>query len=193
MKAASSDKSIISNYMEDKHGKPVSSERASEIREVASTLWFEMVEKGCALPRWSEAAADVKSFYYGGMDENCQEMRYCHNHWKAQYLATRNYSSFYNNHGHKGPSGVVKQEPDTAIVNAKFQKRSCGDIEGENKDKAPKKPKRTHQDKPNVWSCLLFVNKVIIAKHLNRLPPPPPRACLQPHNPLNPMTTQSLR
>jgi hypothetical protein len=41
---------------------------------VASTLWFKMVKKGCALPRWSEAAADVKNFYYAGMDKSCQEM-----------------------------------------------------------------------------------------------------------------------
>ncbi|KIM36422.1 hypothetical protein M413DRAFT_31660 [Hebeloma cylindrosporum] len=148
MKAAASDKSIVSDYMEDEHGRPVSSERASEIREVASTLWFEMVEKGRAPPKWSEAAADVKSFYYAAMDESCQEMRYCHNHWKAQYLATKNYSSFYNNHGRKGPSGAIKKEPEAAVANEKTQKRGRGDIEEENKDKASKKTKRTHQDKP---------------------------------------------
>jgi len=62
---------------------------------------------------------------------------------------------------------VVKKEPETAIVNVKIQKRSRGDIEEENKDK--------------VWSRLLFVNKVIIAKPFNRL------------SVLLPMTTRSLR
>jgi hypothetical protein len=104
----------------------------------------------------------------------------------------KNYSSFYNNHGHKGPSGVVKKEPETAIVNAKIQKRSHGDIEEENKAKVSKRLKQMHQDKSNVWSSLLFVNKVIIAKCFNRLLllPPLPRAHLQPNIP---MTTRSLQ
>ncbi len=162
MKASSSERTIVSDYMEGEDGNAVSAVRAQEIRAVAFSLWFEILNKGRAPAKWSEAAADVKNFYYACLEDKCPEMRYCHNSWKAQHLATKNYPSFHNNHGHKGLHGVVKQEPaDQGNISdtVKPQKRGHSDGEEEGTGKgtgAVKKTKRTHRDKlvVNVWSRL---------------------------------------
>ncbi|KJA14045.1 hypothetical protein HYPSUDRAFT_209029 [Hypholoma sublateritium FD-334 SS-4] len=155
MLATSANQVIVSNYMETEDGHTVSDARAKEIREVAHALWFEIIYKGRAPIKWGEAAADVKEFYCAGMEEKCPEMRYCNNNWKAQHLATKNYSSFYNNHGHKGPRNAIKQEQanckDTS-PDAKPQKRSLSDGKEEDVERKSgvKRTKRTHQGKPVV-------------------------------------------
>lgn len=146
-RAASDGTSITSDYMESNDGLTVSDRRKAEIREVAASLWFEMVDKGRAPAKWSAAPADVKEFFYNGMNSKCDEMRYCHNNWKAQHLATMNYSSFYNNHGQKGLA-TIKQEPEEGIAsNGNHTKRRRGDVGEGNKDKTKK------QKRVNVVSC----------------------------------------
>jgi len=65
--------------MESEDGRTVSDQRKAEIREVGASLWFEMVAKDWAPARWSVAPADVKEFFYNGMNSKCEEMQYCHN------------------------------------------------------------------------------------------------------------------
>lgn len=156
-KAASNDTSITSDYMEDEDGCTVPDRRKGEIREVAASLWFEMVAKGQAPARWSAAPADVKEFFYNGMNLKCEEMRYCHNDWKSQHLATMNYSSFYSNHGQKGPSMAIKQESDEgrAVSNDRSVKRGRSDGD---KDKAKKK--RRAEGTGSVVSLDLLLNPI---------------------------------
>lgn len=166
MKASSADRGIVSDYMESEDGQAVSAGRAREIREVAFTLWYEMLDKGRAPSKWSEAAADVRKFYYAGLEEKCPEMRYCHNSWKAHHLATKNYSSFYSNHGHKGHHSTIKQEQvnsENISPDAKPQKRSFSDGKEEDVERGPgvKRTKRTHQVKPVV--CMVaFVSDFLL-------------------------------
>lgn len=171
MQATSANRIIVSNYMESEDGHTVSEARAKEIREVAHALWFEIIDKGRAPIRWGEAAADVKDFYCAGMEEKCPEMRYCNNNWKAQHLATKNYSSFYNNHGHKGrcSSSAIKQEQancEDTSPDVKPQKRSLSDGKEEDVERKSgvKRTKRTHQGKPVV--CMVAFVSDSLGSHL---------------------------
>ncbi|KDR68830.1 hypothetical protein GALMADRAFT_145865 [Galerina marginata CBS 339.88] len=63
---------------------------------------------------WGEVTAEADSTYRRGMAALLIEMRLCKDDWKAMYLATHNYPSWYNNHEKKKktPSNV-KSEPKT--------------------------------------------------------------------------------
>jgi hypothetical protein len=119
-----------SAYLEDNEGQPVDADRAAYIRNVAHKLWFLLRERKIHPTTWGEVTAEADGIYKCGMAALLIEMRLCKDNWKATYLATQNYPSWYNNHVKKKTIGDVKKEPKTEGVD----------------EPAPDKKKRTAND-----------------------------------------------
>jgi hypothetical protein len=120
-----------SAYLEDNEGQPVDADRAAYIRNVAHKLWFLLRERKIHPTTWGEVTAEADGIYKRGMAALLIEMRLCKDNWKATYLATQNYPSWYNNHVKKKTIGDVKKEPKTEGVDEPAQdkkKRTADDV-----------------------------------------------------------------
>lgn len=115
-------------YLENSDGTPVDAERASSIRHVAIKLWFTLLKKSIHPPRWGEVTAEADEIYKNGMAKVLPEMQYCEDHWKATYLATHCYPSWYNNHVKKKAIIGIKLEPTAEDTEVATKKRQSEDI-----------------------------------------------------------------
>ncbi|KAJ7116178.1 hypothetical protein C8R46DRAFT_1239453 [Mycena filopes] len=96
---------VTGQYIEDANGVVVDGFRLSAMMKVAGQIWFGFVGKGTAPRTWGQASLDVITLYNNEMCRQFPELRYCADNWKAQRLATANYSSWYTTHGTEKPAG----------------------------------------------------------------------------------------
>jgi len=81
---------VMTLYMENEKGEPVSGTRASYMRDFARSLWQGFYSRGEAPRKWGDVSKDVQDEYCREMETKWEELRYCENHWKANYIATNN-------------------------------------------------------------------------------------------------------
>ncbi|KAJ7815207.1 hypothetical protein B0H13DRAFT_2381208 [Mycena leptocephala] len=67
--------------------------------KTAAQIWFGLLGKGIAPTVWGQATLQVAILYNNEMCRQYPELRYCADNWKAQRIATNNYSSWYKTHG----------------------------------------------------------------------------------------------
>ncbi|KAJ6624387.1 hypothetical protein B0H10DRAFT_738192 [Mycena sp. CBHHK59/15] len=92
---------VSARYIQDKNGKVVDGFHVTAMGKTAASIWFQFVEGKRAPKRWGEATADVLAAYNDKMCRKYPELRLCAENWKAQQIATLNYSSWYKTHGPK--------------------------------------------------------------------------------------------
>jgi len=123
--AASKGINVATLYVEDEDGKVIDGFRASAIRHVAYRIFNEFLAAGVAAASWGMGGTAITRQYYNEMALQIPEMRYCDNHWKADYLAKHIYPSWI-----KARAGKVKAEPvedtDAGLVGKRVQDEESG-------------------------------------------------------------------
>jgi hypothetical protein len=100
-------------YIENEHGEVVDGYRATAIRENAHKIWFLLLENNLAPRTWGVATLEVCKHYNAEMVLHAPELRYCDSNWKAQHIATQNYSSWYSTHGTRKEAKVKNEATDS--------------------------------------------------------------------------------
>ena len=82
-------------FIETENGDAVNEDRLNDIRKYARKLW-DTIDKGSAPPTWKQAPIQMKQMYHKLMVEKFSELKLCDNNWKADHLASTNYTSWHN-------------------------------------------------------------------------------------------------
>ncbi|KAJ7509252.1 hypothetical protein B0H11DRAFT_1703035, partial [Mycena galericulata] len=88
---------VSDRYIETEDGEIVNGYRVTAMGKTAGQIWFGFVAKGISPPTWGQASLEVVTMYNNEMCRTHHELRYCADNWKAQQIATINYSSWYGN------------------------------------------------------------------------------------------------
>ena len=88
-------KNVRVRYVEHFDGKMVSGGLATEIRDHARTIWRGLWSRGLAPRTWGAATQEVQEAFVHSIEECFSVLKFCDNHWKAQAIATANYSQWY--------------------------------------------------------------------------------------------------
>jgi hypothetical protein len=139
-------------YIENENGDVVDGYRASSIRQIAYRIFHQLDAYGVAPKSWGVAGLQVTKQFYNEMDTQIPEMRLCAGHWKAEYLATHIYPSWYSSHVKRNANTKLEPEDDDcgsdSIINQGKRVRQAS----ENSFKPQKrvKAKSTDEDLPMV-------------------------------------------
>ncbi|KAG2362745.1 hypothetical protein BDR07DRAFT_1376296 [Suillus spraguei] len=88
-------KNVACQFIEDATGVPVNGHRAKAAHSVFTTYLHQLNQAGVKLPSsWSQVPLDLKEGFYHAIRMNYIEFRYCTDNWKAEHLATQNYSQW---------------------------------------------------------------------------------------------------
>lgn len=82
-------------YVEHADGKMVYGGMATEIRDHARRIWRGLWSRGLAPRTWGAATQEVEDAFIRSMEERFPVLNFCDNHWKAQAIATANYSQWH--------------------------------------------------------------------------------------------------
>src|SRR5216683_7756788 len=107
-------------YVEHADSKIVDGGMATEIRDQARKIWQGLWSRGLALRTWGAATHKVEDAFIRSMEERIPVLQLCDNHWKAQAIATANYSQWYKYH-------KAKMEASEAKANRKCVKEDSDD------------------------------------------------------------------
>lgn len=94
-------------FIEDIEGNPVDGYKVRDIRSHARAIWTSFQTIGRLPSTWGKADAETASVYRREMRLKFFEFALCENDWKADFLATESYPSWYSNHI---KSSEVKEE-----------------------------------------------------------------------------------
>lgn len=104
-------------YIEDENGNIINGYRATAIRQSAHRA-FQQIKSIHGLPKtWGVANTSVVRAFTSEMAIQVPEMRYCSENWKALYLATQIYPSWYQSHG----NGKPKQEAEECMTGKRIR------------------------------------------------------------------------
>lgn len=71
-------------------------DRAREMRKSACNIWLAFEDEGSAPATWRQASTQVRKKYYESMSSQFPELKLCDMDWKAEQLASDNYSSWHS-------------------------------------------------------------------------------------------------
>lgn len=104
---------ISMRYVENEDGDVISGFRVKTILKFAHSVFFQLRDHNKHPKTWGAAGVDVVRAFYEEMERQFPELALCADHWKAQYIATKNYSSWYSTHG-KLPTVKVEAESNSS-------------------------------------------------------------------------------
>lgn len=107
---ATSKSSVLSCFLEDKDGKPISETEKSAIFAVAGAFWLSLLQSNRAPESYRQANLGIRLQWEALMESNFECLRYCANHWKVSQLWINHYSSWLNNPKRKIARQKVKAE-----------------------------------------------------------------------------------
>ncbi|KAL1698557.1 hypothetical protein EV121DRAFT_168497, partial [Schizophyllum commune] len=81
-------------FLEDEKGHAINdSEDKEGMLDLLYAMWFQLrIVPGLLPAKWSQVSLDVKDYVSATLEEAYHSLRYCHDHYKAQQLATINFS-----------------------------------------------------------------------------------------------------
>src|SRR6266851_881906 len=85
-------------YIENEDGTPVPGATVGQMRGVARTVWINLFDRGKAPLSWGKASLEATNLYHSELERRWGLLCLCKNHWKADALATANYSQWYLTH-----------------------------------------------------------------------------------------------
>ena len=109
-------------YMENEDGTPVSGTTVGQMRAAARTVWIELFDREKAPSSWGKASLDARNLYHSELEKRWGFLRCCENHWKADALATANYSQWYL--AHKAKMAAIKAAEQSEVSKARAPKRA---------------------------------------------------------------------
>jgi hypothetical protein len=111
---ASQGVNVTMRYVEDENGEPVDGYLAQHIRTWARGIWIGIAEKGILRAKWGDMSVEDLKYYHREMRQKYPHLALCENSWKADQIATDNYSSWHSCYAPKHASAKVKQESNVA-------------------------------------------------------------------------------
>jgi hypothetical protein len=88
-------KNVWVQYIEHADSKMVDGGMVTEIRDHARRIWRGLWSRGLAPRTWGATTQEVQDAFVCSMEERFPVLQFCNNHWKAQAIATANYSQWY--------------------------------------------------------------------------------------------------
>ena len=73
-------------------------QRSESLRDPSGRVYIQEVWPP---PKWRDATLRVQDEYTAEMERRWPVLRYCENHWKVRYLATKNYPQWYGKYEEK--------------------------------------------------------------------------------------------
>jgi hypothetical protein len=114
---SSKGENVMMLYIEDENGSPVCGTLASEIRDLARSIWRGFYMRGVAPEKWGDASKEVRDEFCYEMESKFGVLRYCDNHWKVHTLATSIYSQWYRSFDKKRHAAKKEnEEPPTKKI-----------------------------------------------------------------------------
>ena len=101
---AAQGENVTLKFIEDKNRNIIDGFRVTGLtamQRFARELWVGLNRVGKAPKTWGKVDAAVASQYQNEMECKFSELRLCDNSWKADFIATLNYPSWYNNNVEK--------------------------------------------------------------------------------------------
>jgi hypothetical protein len=90
---------ISMRFVEDKHGVIIDGFHVKAILGGAHQMFFQLRDLKKHPKTWGAAGTEVLRAYCQEMEQQYPVLALCADSWKAKYVATQNYSSWYNTHG----------------------------------------------------------------------------------------------
>lgn len=85
-------------YIEDDSGNPVDGYKLKDMLTHMRSIWSNLLLLNRAPTTWGKADMEVLRHFHREMRVKFPEFALCENDWKADYLATTHYPSWYSNH-----------------------------------------------------------------------------------------------
>ena len=86
-------------FVEDKYGVCLNGYAIRDINATAREIWQELKRRGKAPKTWlTGASTSIKNFYRTEMYQRHEELRFCQNHWKVDFIASHSYSGWHRRH-----------------------------------------------------------------------------------------------
>src|ERR1700728_2315928 len=90
---------ISMQYVEDKNGVVIDGFRVKMILGASQQLFFQLQGVKRHPKTWGAAGTETLQAYCEEMEQKFPKLALCADSWKSKYIATQNYSSWYNSHG----------------------------------------------------------------------------------------------
>ena len=112
--------SILSCFLEDKDGNPISETEKSAIFAVAGAIWLSLLQNNRAPESYRQANIGIRLQWEVLMESNFECLRYCDSHWKVSQLWINHYSSWMGNAKKK----IARQEAKAQKAKAEAEARA---------------------------------------------------------------------
>lgn len=116
---------ISMRYVENEDGNIINGFRVKTILKFAHSVFFQLRDHNKHPKTWGAAGIDIVRAFCEEMEHQFPELALCADHWKAQYLASKNYSSWYSTHG-KPPAVKVEAESNSGDTGIDLIAKSHG-------------------------------------------------------------------
>jgi hypothetical protein len=115
-------------YIEDNSGNPVDGYKLKDMLTHMRSLWSSLLSLNRAPTTWGKADIEILRHFRREMRVKFPEFALCENDWKADYLATIHYPSWYSNHV-KGVKikGEAEEPVDSGADRSTRSKRSAAE------------------------------------------------------------------
>ncbi|KAG6834881.1 hypothetical protein H0H93_006681 [Arthromyces matolae] len=120
-------------YIQDEHGTSISERNASDVCFYARQVWEHLAGRNMAPQSWGRCEAPARQYYLDEMYKHCPELAFCEGDWKADRLATDNYTGWMR--GRKKAQTKVKEEHDVKLED--IGKASTVVVEGMKRKEGP--------------------------------------------------------
>ncbi|KAG6847714.1 hypothetical protein H0H93_006377 [Arthromyces matolae] len=120
-------------YIQDEHGNSISERNASDVCFYARQVWEHLAGRNMAPQSWGRCEAPARQYYLDEMYKHCPELAFCEGDWKADRLATDNYTGWMR--GRKKAQTKVKEEHDVKLED--IGKASTVVVEGMKRKEGP--------------------------------------------------------
>ena len=124
--------SILSCYMVDEQGGVIPKSMKDAARTTARGFFQLLLEIKRAPPNWGVVAIDIKNELRYRLETEHEFLRYCHDHWKADMIATNSYSQWVK----------IQLEPATNMKTP----AEVLDVDSDNNNEAQKQPRDEEKD-----------------------------------------------
>lgn len=97
---------VATRYIETEEGEPVNGFQSTTMRQKAYQLFVDFAGQGLAPTTWGQAGSRVEDAFNDEMCRHFSEFWLCANGWKAHFLATQIYPTWYTGYKKKSAAQV---------------------------------------------------------------------------------------
>ena len=133
--------SVISCFMEDEHGRPISEAQKTSARAKAKHFWNGLFDDGVAPLSFCKLDVNTREAYIALMEDSFPWLRLCENHWKSEKIWHNHYSDWLK----KRVAGKEKKEKKKAAKAAVGEVIDVDADASNNSQVGPERPSKRPQ------------------------------------------------